>query len=164
MPGNLSRRQFLRGDVASRRRPVRPPWALAESEFLNRCDRCGKCQAACETGILVTGDGGYPQPDFFLGECSFCGACAAACPTGALHRSAARPWTLHAEFSDSCLAARGITCQVCADQCPTNAIRFPPRLAPVTATPVLVLSACNGCGACVAPCPVRAVRMTTEVQ
>jgi ferredoxin-type protein NapF len=160
---NLSRRQFLRGDVASRRPAVRPPWALAEDEFLNRCDRCGKCQAACETGILIKGDGGYPQPDFFLGECNFCGACAAACPTGALNRGAARPWTLHAGISDSCLAHRGITCQVCADQCPQRAIRFPPRLGPA-AVPILVLAACNGCGACVAPCPVRAVHMTTEVQ
>lgn len=163
MSAHLSRRQFLRGDVASRRPAVRPPWALDEPEFLSRCDRCGKCQSACEAGILIKGDGGYPQPDFFLGECTFCGRCAEVCATGALNRSAARPWTLHAEISDSCLAQRGITCQVCADQCPAHAIRFPPRLAPA-AVPILVLAACSGCGACVAPCPVRAIRMTTEVQ
>lgn len=163
MSASISRRQFLRGDLSSRRPALRPPWALSGDGFLDRCDRCGKCLDACGPGILVAGDGGYPQPDFYLGACTFCGQCAAACPTGALDRRLPQPWTLKATISDSCLAQRGITCQVCADQCPARAIRFPPRLAPAVAAPVLNSPACTGCGACVAPCPVRAIRVTTEV-
>lgn len=163
MSASISRRQFLRGDLSGSASALRPPWALAEAQFLERCDRCGECIIACETGILQAGDGGYPQPNFFHGECTFCARCVAACTSGALARRAGAPWTLKARIADSCLAQRGIVCQVCADPCATRAIRFPPRLA-TAALPVLDPAACNGCGACVAACPVQAVHMTTEVQ
>jgi ferredoxin-type protein NapF len=158
MASSLSRRQFLRGDLSSRNLVVRPPWARAEAEFLARCTRCGDCAPVCATHIIELSDSGYPQVNFKNGECNFCGACARHCSTGALVHSDAAPWTLTARIGDGCLALRGVVCQVCAEHCTTRAIRFSPRLGAV-AVPVLSMSACTGCGACVVPCPTQAIAM-----
>jgi ferredoxin-type protein NapF len=58
----------------------------------------------------------------------------------------------------TCLAARGVVCQACGDLCAARALRFPPRLGGI-AIPVLDVSACTGCGACVAPCPAQAISL-----
>jgi ferredoxin-type protein NapF len=153
---SISRRQFLRGDLSSRNPTLRPPWARAEAEFLARCTRCGDCVPVCGTHVIELSDSGYPRINFAHGACSFCGECVAHCPSGALTRSDEVPWTVTANIGDACLALRGVVCQVCAEQCTARAIRFPPRLAAVAA-PVLTVSACSGCGACVAPCPTQAI-------
>ena len=41
--------------------------------------------------------------------------------------------------------------------CDTSAIRFRPRIGGVP-LPEVDAAACNGCGACIAPCPVSAVQ------
>ena len=64
----------------------------------------------------------------------------------------------HARVGAGCLARRGIVCQSCRDACPEGAIRFRPRLGRV-AEPEVDLAACTGCGDCVAPCPVAAIRI-----
>lgn len=158
MSGVVSRRQFLRGEFRQPRLALRPPWSLPANDFVERCTRCGDCLQACPPGILRAGDGGYPEVHFERGECTFCGNCVTACRPGALLRAAA-PWHLAPAIAVSCLAQRGIVCQVCADQCEARAIRFPPRLDAV-AVPVPDPSACTGCGACVAPCPARAISLT----
>ena len=159
MPAAVSRRSFLRGEFHPSRIALRPPWSCEETHFLERCTRCNDCLEACETGILVRGHGGYPEVRFENGECTFCGDCASACQTAALERTHAVPWKLAPAISASCLAQQGIVCQVCGDQCGARAIRFPPRLGAV-AIPVPDFTACNGCGACVAPCPSQAITLT----
>lgn len=156
----VSRRQFLRGDFKSRRAPQRPPWALAEELFLNACSRCGDCVPVCPTRIIVIVRG-YPEVDFQRGECTFCGACAAACQDGALlnNESQIWPWAIKAQIADTCLTQRGVECRICGDRCAAVAIRFSPRLGGPPAAEVDV-GACTGCGACVAPCPVRAISLT----
>ena len=64
---DTSRRQFLRGDFSGRDMPLRPPWALREREFAQRCTRCDACNDACPTGIIVRGQGGFPEVDFSRG-------------------------------------------------------------------------------------------------
>ena len=157
MSGALSRRNFLRGRFAVRAPALRPPWAVAEADFARLCSRCGDCSAACPTRIIVPGDGGYPTVNFSRGECSFCAACVAACPSGALRRQAEQsPWSLRAAIGESCLARRRVECRVCGDLCPVAAIRFlPQRGGP--SLPLLDAARCTGCGACVAPCPVRVI-------
>ena len=153
---DASRRGFLRGRPRPRAE-MRPPWALPESAFIDRCTRCGDCVTACPQRILVPGDGGFPMVDFSQRECSFCGECAAACQPLALVRGEDLPaWPCKALVSDVCLARRGTECRVCGDFCAVRAIRFAPRQGG-TAIPSIDKDACTGCGACVAPCPTKAI-------
>ncbi|HXE38326.1 MAG TPA: ferredoxin-type protein NapF [Azonexus sp.] len=153
---DASRRGFLRG----RPRPqaeIRPPWALVEAAFIDRCTRCNDCLKACSQKILVVGDGGYPTVDFSHAECTFCGDCVTACRPRALVRLAdAPPWQRLAVISDACLARRGVECRICGDFCDVRAIRFLPRLGG-SPLPEIDGELCTGCGACVAPCPSRAI-------
>lgn len=148
-----SRRALFRGRRTATA-PLRPPWALAEDEFVSCCTRCDDCIGACPEGIVLRADGGFPAVDFQRGECTFCEACVEACPSGALVREGP-PWTIRARVDDRCLALNGVHCQACRDACPTQAIRFPLR--PGVPGPVVDDPTCTGCGACVAPCPVDAL-------
>ena len=151
------RRDFLRGRFSDGSGALRPPWSLAESDFLDACTRCGDCVRACPTHILVAGDGGYPIVDFTRGECTFCGDCATRCASGALRRAEGKaPWSARAVISERCLARQKIECRVCGEQCAAGAIRFSPLIGGM-AQPVLDQERCTGCGACLAPCPTQAI-------
>ena len=155
-----SRRNFLFGRFSKRKGPLRPPWALAEDDFLQACTRCGDCLKACPTRIIVEGDAGYPGIDFSEGECTFCAECLNACKSGAIrHNDGERPWTLRASIGEYCLAQQQVECRVCGEQCAAGAIRFPLQ-AGRTSVPVIDTSRCTGCGACVAPCPTRAITIS----
>lgn len=142
--------------------PLRPPWAIAEWAFVRRCDGCLACVDACSEGILRQGADGYPEVDFRYGGCDFCGACAAACDRGALrhagagHRHAFR-FTL--EIDDSCLARSGEPCRTCEAFCDNYAIRFYPTI-DGAAVPEVLGELCNGCGACVGPCPMQSIQLS----
>ncbi|MEO5343308.1 MAG: ferredoxin-type protein NapF [Gammaproteobacteria bacterium SHHR-1] len=152
-----ARRNLLRGRVTAVDAPLRPPWALAEG-FEARCSRCGDCLDACPEGILILGDGGYPEVDFRRGACTFCGDCASACAPAALDKTQSRPWRIKAEIGADCLSARGISCRSCGDVCDPRAIRFQLQLGG-RALPLVEQGYCTGCGACQAICPVQAVRL-----
>ena len=158
----VNRRQFLRGDLRGDRRQPRPPWAAPEPVFLDGCDRCGRCVEACPEGILKVGSGGFPVVDFRPGECTFCEACVEVCRPGVLHITrdahgrAASPWDAEVRIGENCLAHQGVVCQICGEQCEERAIRFQ-HAAGGKVLPVVDNAVCTGCGACVGPCPVRAV-------
>jgi ferredoxin-type protein NapF len=155
----VSRRQFLRGNFKAAQPPQRPPWALAGAVFAKACSRCGECAQVCPTRIIVIVDG-HPEVDFRRGECSFCGACAAACKDRALLRpdDQTLPWPIKAQVADTCLARNGVECRICGERCEAAAIRFSPRLGGPP-LPEIDAGDCTGCGACVAPCPVTAIRV-----
>jgi len=153
----ISRRQFLRGDLAGRKPTLRPPWALEGDAFLAACTRCGDCVPACPTNIVVLA-GGYPTVDFSRGECTFCGACVDACKPGALHKADAPPWRIKAEIGSNCVAFKDAVCRSCGDACAPAAIRFRPRVGGA-AVPEVDAGRCTGCGACVAPCPASAIAL-----
>ncbi len=168
---NARRRNFLRGRFSMPPQvpsvpPLRPPWARAEAEFLRLCTRCGDCVRACPTGIIVgaaDASDASPKVDFSRGECTFCGDCRRVCPSGALQpaadaggNGAPLPWTLRADIGVSCLGHQRVECRVCEDQCGVAAIRIRPRIGGA-GIPEVDFERCNGCGACVAPCPVGAI-------
>lgn len=153
-----SRRQFLRGDFSGKKQVLRPPWAVAEAEFLRICTGCGACITACPEKILVEVRR-YPEVRFENGECTFCGACLSACLPRALDKvDGQAPWRLNARIAESCLSYQNVVCRSCSDACGEAAIRFSPRLNGA-AMPDVLADRCTGCGACVSTCPVGAVTM-----
>ncbi len=66
-----------------------------------------------------------------------------------------------ATISIACLARQGIACQSCRDACPQDAILFRPRVGGPF-LPEVDDALCNGCGACVVPCPAGAVAVAAS--
>ncbi|MGR2739938.1 ferredoxin-type protein NapF [Billgrantia sp. Q4P2] len=157
-PVDPSRRALLQGRVWHE--PViRPPWSAHEGAFTQLCTRCSECIKACETQVIVPGDGGFPEIDFSLGECTFCQACVHACPEPVFANSEAVPaWNNVATIEESCLGIHGTYCKNCGEVCEISAIRFTFNAHRVP-EPCVDSEACNGCGACVQFCPVQAVKV-----
>ena len=138
--------------------PLRPPWSLDERAFVERCTRCDDCLRACPTGVLRAGEGGYPVVDFSRAACTLCGDCVTACRDGALLRNGGQPtWRHTLTIVASCLPKQRVECRVCGEACERGAIVFRPRLGNV-AEPEFDAERCTACGACIAPCPVGALR------
>lgn len=162
MTSQVTRAQFLRGDLSGKHSPQRPPWALDEVNFVKQCQRSGACIAACPEGILEKGRGGFPQLNFSLGACTFCGECRKACSNNAFHKTAeSPPWRLKATIQADCLTYARVVCRTCGERCPAGAIRFPPLQGGV-AQPLVDVEKCTGCGECFAPCPSNAIRLAGE--
>ena len=152
-----SRRRFF-GARSSPDGALRPPWSLGEDAFVARCTRCDACLRACPTALLQRGAGGFPVADFSRAACTLCGECVTACRDGALTRSAGQPaWRHTLTILSSCLPKQRVECRVCGEACAEGAIIFRPRPGGV-AEPQFDAQRCTGCGACIAPCPVGALR------
>lgn len=152
----LSRRDFFR----TSRPPIAPfapgPAAVAREAFLRACDGCGLCVPACPEHILHIVEA-KAQVDFSRGECTFCGDCVTACGRGAFTPAALAAWAGRPSVSPACIGRAGVICRACGDACGRGAISF--AIAAAGSPPSINPAACNGCGACVAPCPVGAVTM-----
>jgi polyferredoxin/ferredoxin len=91
---------------------VRPPGALAEEDFLQRCLKCGQCMRACPTNVIqpATIEAGLeglwtPILNFRVGTsgCQLnCIACGNVCPTAAI-----RPLSLDEKLGRGDFAERG---------------------------------------------------------
>jgi len=144
---------------------LRPPGALPEGRFLDTCIRCGQCQSACPTGIIVPTGFAHgmtnlitPRLDYLRGVCNpSCVACQFVCPTGALRRQSPderRLWQIGIARTDHglCVRRKGKDCTLCRVACPFAAISLgiPGQLN----APRVEAGLCVGCGICENVCPV----------
>jgi len=162
MPESIDRMQFLSGDLIGERLPIRPPWAVDEPQFIDRCTRCGDCISACPYDIIREGRGKFPRMDFSLCGCDFCRDCVDACNPAALSydlQTAPSPWNLKAAILGNCLSLNGVICRSCGEACEERAIAFKLELRGV-ARPLLDNSLCTGCGECFAVCPVKSISIS----
>ncbi|MFC0322221.1 ferredoxin-type protein NapF [Gallibacterium melopsittaci] len=159
---DLSRRKFLSGKfreaaTVDASRAILPPWADVDI-FWEKCTQCGDCIQQCETQVLIKGERGYPEVCFAQAECTFCGKCAEICQQPIFKPITSEAWQHKIAINNACLTQRQVECRSCQDNCQWRAISFKPMLGQV-AQPQLNLELCNGCGACVAACPVQAISM-----
>ncbi|GIU04553.1 ferredoxin-type protein NapF [Shewanella morhuae] len=151
---NHSRRSLF-----SRRKSnaIRPPWVREDIEFTDICTRCSACITACETKIIIKGDAGFPEVSFTNNECTFCTLCAKSCPENIFDLTQPA-WHYKAYVQETCLTNHGIWCQSCKDACEPRAINFVFSIGQAP-SPHIDVDLCNGCGACVAPCPSQAIHI-----
>ncbi len=147
-------------------RPVRPPGAMAEEEFLARCLRCQRCTEVCPTGVIIQGivaesvlGLGTPRLSFRQGYCTLCWKCAQVCPTGALDYERAQKIPLGIARIDTanCIAWNLDGCTECYQICPKSAIALDSHQRPVVDP-----GRCTGCGQCEYECPSSYLRSGRE--
>jgi polyferredoxin len=194
-PVSLSRRRFLgAGTVGlasvgllnagfrnpvSRGKVVRPPGALTENAFLDRCVRCGECVRVCASsgqGLqhagLEAGWTGIATPALCPphGYCEYnCNLCGKVCPTGAIRplaledKQIIKMGTAHFDKTRCIPWYYGENCMVCEEHCPIpeKAIKFR-DVKTLTIDgretrvllPYVVEEFCVGCGICSCRCPL----------
>lgn len=160
---DLHRRAFLRGRSPKfNKAAIHPPWSLPFADFIDACERCDDCAIACPEGIIIKGDGAYPEVDFSRGECTFCGKCAESCEANAFAsddpRNASSAWGLVAKILPNCLSMNQVMCRACGDHCDVGAIRFQLKLGG-NAEPLIDDELCTGCGACLYVCPNKSIEI-----
>lgn len=177
------------GPVTHEQNPylIRPPGAVVEEEFLQRCVRCAECMKVCigralQPALLQAGPVGLWTPLVVprIGYCEYnCTLCGQVCPTGAiaplqLPEKQKNVIGLAVIKKDRCLPfAKGIECLVCEEHCPTgekaivmeeNDVLVDGELRRVK-FPRVIDKLCIGCGICETKCPVEgasAVRIINE--
>jgi polyferredoxin len=169
--------QVRPGQAHPNPRLIRPPGALPEAEFLQRCVKCGECMKVCLTNglqptLFEAGLEGIWSPILVsrIGYCQYyCTLCTQVCPSGAIRRLPVEEKVkikIGLGFIDKsrCLPyAHGIPCIVCEEHCPTpkKAIWFEEAVVigrdgkkRHIQQPRVDIDLCIGCGICEYKCPV----------
>lgn len=144
------------------KKPLRPPGASKEDDFLGQCIRCGKCAQACPYSsirIFSLLDGltlmGTPLVRARGVPCYLCMKCPPVCPSGALDRKLTKKQDVRMGLAQidkkTCLPWQGTLCRSCYENCPIfdEAITMDNELRPVVND-----KKCVGCGICENVCPV----------
>lgn len=148
---------------------VRPPGAVPEPAFLDRCIRCGECMKVCPSnGLQPLWSGGGLDQIFSpilvarRGTCEpDCHRCGQVCPTQAIQSLPLdeKHWAkigTAVVLPYRCLAwAEDRSCMVCQETCPYGAVTIVQKEGLTVPVPVVNASRCYGCGYCEQHCPVR---------
>jgi ferredoxin-type protein NapG len=146
---------------------IRPPFAIAELEFLLTCTRCPDCATACPHDVIFllaarlgAEVAGTPALDLLHIGCHLCEdwPCVNACKTGALKQpdeeaeaNAKLPVLARVKINTAtCLPYLGPECGVCVDVCPV-----PGALQLQQERPVINETLCTGCALCREVCIVE---------
>lgn len=146
---------------------IRPPYALAELEFLLSCTRCGDCVNACPHQVIFLLEArlgakvvNTPALDLLNKACHLCvdWPCVAACEPHALklpdvEEDAALPLpqlAIATIDTRACLPYSGPECGACQGSCP-----IPGALAWSQEKPTIDAALCVGCGLCREACIVE---------
>jgi len=153
----LSRRSFFQASF-QQENSIRPPWAVSEDKFIELCTRCDECINVCPEKIISKGSGGFPVVNFIDSGCELCEDCVEVCQTKALAIRSGNglAWSHKVKVTEKCLPLQGVICRSCYEACDEEAISFT-LVAGKTPEPELNLENCNGCGFCIAMCPVDAI-------
>ncbi len=156
---------------------IRPPGALPEGHFLQKCVKCGECMKACPTNglqpaLTEAGPEGIWTPMLVprIGYCEYyCSLCTQVCPTGAIRELTIEEktrvviGTAWVNKSRCIPYVLGSPCIVCEEHCPTSPkaiklvrteVRLPDGRIETPLAPVIELDLCIGCGICEHKCPV----------
>lgn len=151
---------------------IRPPGALAESDFLGACVRCGLCVRDCPYDTLRLAQPGEDvalgTPYFIAREipCEMCDdiPCVVACPTGALNHSLteiddSRMGLAVVVDQETCIAFLGLRCEVCFNVCPVRGKAITLEMQHNARSgkharfiPIVHSTDCTGCGKCERAC------------
>ena len=166
----------LFGRKEPKRGVIRPPGAIPEEHFKERCIRCGNCMKVCPTNALQpvffkSGPDGIWTPELVpeIGWCEYnCNLCGQVCPTGAIKKLPLEKKQYEkmglAEVSRTTCFAWGqkTDCMVCEEHCPipSKAIKAEIEMIGTHALkkPVVDPNLCIGCGICQNKCPQRPER------
>jgi ferredoxin-type protein NapG len=139
---------------------LRPPGALLEREFRDKCSRCGVCVAVCPADAIridTSGVIGFGAPYINAADapCVACDGlhCMQNCPSGALVFTPLNDIDMGTAEWKPNLCTRttiGDGCRICVDQCPLGEVAI--RLDEAGRVQV-VEDGCIGCGVCEHYCP-----------
>ena len=146
---------------------IRPPGAVAEDEFVDKCLRCSECMKVCPTGglqpaITEAGIEGLWTPILVprIGECTQnCNSCAKVCPSEAIKKFEV-PEKRHIYLGTAvidrskCIVWNAEKkCMVCDEYCSYDAI-YGNEVDGVI-RPFVNTNKCVGCGICESACPIQ---------
>lgn len=167
----MSVRNFLRDllGASSLRTALRPPGAIEESDFVDRCIKCGQCAQVCPYDSIVMthipwgGKAGTPVIYAREVPCYVCMECPPVCPTGALDPGVRKKEQIEmgvAVIDESiCLPFMGVICKACFEACPIyrEAITLPDEIHPKVHE-----EHCIGCGICEHVCVAEVSAITVR--
>jgi ferredoxin-type protein NapG len=144
-------------------RYLRPPGALKEEDFINRCIRCNQCAEICPNNCIKFFDSengleshGTPYITPREKACILCMKCGDVCPTGAIQpiKRQLEPIVQQVNMGVArvdkqlCLSWQGKSCGVCYRACPLSDVAIKVGFMEQPE----VLDACVGCGLCERSC------------